>query len=464
MGISLRLLQALGWCWLIVGGFAAPLAAGAAAEGAGEVARGFALTAAAGVFLGGLSLTSTRGAQAPADTATALRLLLYGWLTTPVLAAPALIASTGGFASGLFESFSALTTTGASVVVPEDAPRSIVLWRGLLQWLGGLASLVLAVTVLATLDAKGPGLRRSTLLTVEGDDVFTNFGRAIRRIGSTYLGLTILGVGLLMATGAQPFSALTLAMSAISTGGMTPQSGPLGDWLPLAAILVTALICLSGAWSMALQYELVTRRRLMRSPGDLRAMMVLALAGGVAAAVFAGAGEFPMAALDAWFAVTTAGFSADGAAHLPAIILVTLALIGGSAVSTTGGVKIPRVLLLARRAREELILLSHPSAAVTTRFAGRPASDAALLSVAVYALAYPLAMGAGALLIGAAGADFSEAWLLSGAALANAGPLTGADYASLPDSVLYVLIPVMIVGRLEVVAFAAALFVIFTKD
>ena len=464
MGISLRLLQALGWCWLSIGAFAAPLAMIAAVEGAGEAARGFALSAAAGVFLGGLALMSTRGAQAPADIAAALRLLLYGWVSAPLLAAPPLIAATGGAGQGVFEAYSALTTTGASVIIPEQAPASVLLWRALLQWLGGFASLVLAVTVLAALDARGPGLRRSILLTVEADDVFTNFGRVIRRVGMLYAGLTATCACLLAIAGAQPFDGLCLALSAISTGGMTPQSGPVSQWLPAPAVIMLAVACLLGAWSLVVQYELVTRRRFMRSSGDLRAMFILSLAGAAAATIIAGPERFPAALLDAWFAVTTAGFDTDASIHLPAIALVTLALIGGSAVSTSGGVKISRVLLLAKRAREELVLLAHPSAALATRFAGRPASDAALLSVAVYALSYPLAMGAGALAIGVAGAPFGDAWLMSGAALANAGPLAGTDYGALPNSVLMALIPIMIAGRLEVVAAAAALFVVFSRD
>ena len=464
MAVSPRLISALGWCWASVGACAPPFAFAAAAAGEAEIARGFAVTAATGLFLGGLALSAARGSRRPAGTATSLRLLLYGWATTPLLAAPPLAAAAGGAGAGVFEAYSAMTTTGASVIDPDQAPLCVIYWRALLQWLGGLASVMLAVTIFASLDARGPGLQRSTLLTVEGDDLFTNFGRAFRRMGALYGALTAAGALLLLVFGARAMDAPPLAMSAIATGGMAPQSGPLADWLPPGAILVVALLCGLGAWNMALQFELATRRRLVRAPGDLRLMLILSAACALGAAATAGPGVIPAAALDAWFAVTTAGYETASGAPVPVVALVALALIGGSAVSTAGGLKAPRVLLLLRRAREELELLSHPSAAVQTRFAGRTVGEEALLSVAVYALAYPLALGLGGVAVGLAGAEFGQAWALAGAALANAGPVAGADYAALPEPVLYALIPAMIAGRLEVVALVSAVFVIISRD
>jgi trk system potassium uptake protein TrkH len=97
------------------------------------------------------------------------------------------VIANNSLAVGVFEAYSALTTTGAVALGPEDAPQSIILWRCLLAWMGGLASLVFAATVFAALDRRGVGLRRTTLLTVERADLFTNFGRAVRRLGAVYV-------------------------------------------------------------------------------------------------------------------------------------------------------------------------------------------------------------------------------------------------------------------------------------
>ncbi|MBL4544960.1 MAG: hypothetical protein JKP95_04270 [Oceanicaulis sp.] len=94
-----------------------------------------------------------------------MRLAFFGWVLVPLLAAPPLIAATGSMSSGIFEAYSALTTTGAIIKSPEEAGVSITLWRCVLAWLGGLGSLVSAATVFAALDRRGVGCR-TYLLTV----------------------------------------------------------------------------------------------------------------------------------------------------------------------------------------------------------------------------------------------------------------------------------------------------------
>lgn len=455
------MIRSLGWCWLVVGAAAAPFLALAVALGEADAARGLGLTSVVGVFLGAVIVAATRGVDTPASAPAALRLALLGWLTCPILAAPSLAPAAGDLTGGIFEAFSALTTTGATVVVPETAPRSLVLWRSVLQWLGGFASLVLAVTVFAALDRRGAGIRRSTLLTVEDNNLFTNFGRASRRLGGLYAVYTLAGAVLLMGAGASLFDALNLSMSGISTGGMTPRSEPLSQWLGWPGTLVLALICLVGAWNFALQYEAITRRRLSRSASDLKAMLAICLIAGVVTGVVAGGWAGPLATIEAVFAITTSGFQVgQGGVVLPPTALILLGLIGGAAVSTSGGIKMPRVILLTRRAAEELSLLAHPSAAAYTRFAGRKASDEALVSVWVYAMAFPCVLGLAGVALGATGLDFETAWKVAGASLANAGPLAGVDYSQIPWLAQMIACAVMVLGRLEVLAAAAAVFVL----
>ena len=464
MRLSPRLFRALGWCSAVIGASAAPFIAFAGLEGAEDAARGFFITAVLGLFVGGAVLAGTARLTRPAGAAAALRLAFYGWLLTPLLAAPPLVLQLESGAGGVFESYAALTTTGAVLNAPEESPRSIVLWRCYLAWLGGLASLVLAATVFAALDRRGVGLRRTSLLTVERSDLFTNFGRAFRRLGAVYGLVTALGMVALMAFGAAPFDALCLGFAAVSTSGLAPQSGPLFDWLSPAAVLVMALLCLAGAWNAAVLYEWLSRFRTQRGTGELRAMVAVAGAYGLAAAIFVAPQTLPAGVLDAVFAVTTAGYQSAASAPAPAAALLLLALVGGSTISTSGGVKMPRILLLMRRAGGELSVLSHPSAAVRTRFAGRPVSDTALAGVWVYALAFPVALGFGAVLIGLGGAEFGAAWRAAAASLSNAGPLAGAAFSELTGVSLAFSALLMVAGRLEVLAAAAALYVIFARD
>ncbi|MFP4518305.1 MAG: potassium transporter TrkG [Oceanicaulis sp.] len=464
MRLSPRLFRALGWCALVIGASAGPFVALAGLEGDEAAARGFFSTAVVGLFVGGLVLAGTARLTQPAGAAEALRLSFYAWVLTPLLAAPPLAAGAGGAIGGVFEAFSALTTTGAILAEPEQVSRSVVLWRCYLAWLGGLASLVLAATVFAALDRRGVGLRRTSLLTVERSDLFTNFGRGFRRLGAVYGLVTTLGAVLMMSAGAAPFDALCLALSGIATAGLSPQSGPLLDWAPPATVIALALVCLAGAWNFAVMYEWLSRYRIQRGTGELRAMAGVALGAGVAALLLAGPGAFPTGVLDGLFAISTAGFTASSGFAFPAVALFCLGLVGGATISTSGGVKMPRVLLLLRRAGGELSLLSHPSAAVRTRFGGRPVSDSALAGVWVYALAFPVALGVGAVMIALGGAEFGPAWRTAAASVTNMGPPAAADFAGLPPASLLASCVLMVAGRLEVMAAAAAVYVIFARD
>jgi trk system potassium uptake protein len=464
MGLSARMLRALGWCWLIVGVMAVPFVVIAAAEGAGAAARGFSVSALMGVFAGGVALAATRSATGKAGPPVALRMALYGWLSTPLFAAAPLVAAADGLMPGLFESYSALTTTGATVLDPDTQPRAILLWRASLQWIGGFATLVLAATVFAALEAKDANLRRSTLLTVTPDNLFLNFGPAARRLGGVYGLVTAVAILLLSLTSLDAFDAICLAFSAISTGGMTPTSAPLGSWVPVPAQIILVVTCLMGAWNIALQYELLSRGRAVRLTGDLRAMVSTCAAIGLGAAVLFGPSAAYEATLDAVFALTTTGFGLSPAPVLPTVLLLSLAVIGGSALSTSGGMKITRVIVLLRRAAGELSVLAHPSAATYTRFAGRHIPDSALFSVWVVALVFPAAIGAFTIFLGLVGVDFHAAWQIAAAMLSNAGPVAAVDYASLPAAGHGIAILAMITGRLEILAAAAAVFVILVRE
>lgn len=458
--------RALGWCSGIIGLSALGFMALAYAEGVEALAARFALSGIIGLVLGGITLGLTQQYKAPAGPAAALRLALLSWVLMPLLASPVFVFQNASLLGGIFEAYSAMTTTGAVLSAPESLPQSLLLWRCYLAWIGGLASLVLAATLFAALDRRGVGLRRTSLLTVERSDLFTNFGTALRRLGVIYLGLTVLGVVVLSMTGVEAFEALCLAMSAVATAGLSPHSGPLAQSWGAATISALALLCLLGAWNFAVMLDIAARQRLQRGTGELRAMIIVAIGVGLGVGIIA-AGSIPLGALsmlDSLFAITTAGYTTHGVFSPPPSLLLLLALVGGATISTSGGMKMPRVLVLLRRAGGEISLLSHPSAAVRTRYAGRNVKSEALTGVWVYTLVYPIALAVGTILIAFGGASFSDAWQVSAASLSNAGPLADVDYNQLPVGALIASMILMIAGRLEILAAAAAIFVIFADD
>ncbi len=464
MTLSPRMFRAMAWCAILVAGAALPFILMASLEGAREEARGFFFTFVSGGFVGGVILAATQGSTRPARASAALRLAFLGWLIIPVLAAAPLILANQSVILGVFEAYSAMTTTGAIALAPEDAPRSIVLWRSLIAWMGGLASLVFAATVFAALDRRGVGLRRTTLLTVERADLFTNFGRAVRRLGSIYTSITLIGAFALSVSGTPLFEALCLSLSAVATAGLAPFSGPVGAQLSSAGVLILVLLCVIGAWNFAVLYELATRRRYGRGTGELRAIVGVSIGVAVLAGILIGLPAILPTLFDALFAISTSGYQTSAMTYGGPVVWLMLAMIGGSTISTTGGIKMPRILLLMRRAGGELEVLSHPSAAIRTRFSGRAVSDQALAGVWVYALAFPVAMGLGAIAIGLGGADFEAAWRMAAASVTNAGPLAQVDWAAQSPASLVVSCGLMVLGRLEILAAAAAIYVIFARD
>lgn len=462
---SPRTIRALGWSWLLIGLCAVPFTLYAAAMDEAAAARGLGTSALIGLFLGGGALAATRGLDRKVRAPAALRLLVVGWITGPLIAAPSFGAVSDGWIEAVFEAVSALTTTGATLTEPDTMPRSLVVWRAMLQWLGGLATLVLAVTVLAGLDDRRAGFRRSSLLTIDSGDLFSNLGRAAIRLGGVYAGLTAAGFLALVLAGVSAFEAISLALSGISTGGYVPRGGELTEWLPVPAIAVLALLCLVGAGNMAVLYEHLSRGRVTRRFGDMRAMLAVALACGVLMGLTGGAAAGLAGLLDGLFAVTTAGYRISAPeGGLPVVVLITLALAGGAAVSTSGGIKMARLRLLIRRAGRDILLLVQPSAAGGSRFAGRTVNEAALVSVWAYALAYPVVMAFGALALGAFTPDMGTAWSIAGATLANAGPVAGSAYGDTGAGGLIIASILMILGRIEILPLAAVIFLLFSGD
>ncbi|WP_417481791.1 potassium transporter TrkG [Maricaulis sp.] len=461
------LLRPLAALWVALGLVAALV--GLAAFGLGErhLAPLFGVTMAVGLAPGSLILAATRSMPVGASALDALVLGLLAWITIPLLAAvPFYLSGYFDAVDSLFEAYSAVTTTGAILLPPEDLPRSLVLWRAVLSWLGGYATVLLAIAVFAALDRDIPAIRRSTLLTVQADDVLSHLRLAATRIFLVYAVLTSIIWAALILTGNTPYEAITLAFGSISTGGYAPFSGGLEQHLSAASIMLIMLGCLIGAVNFSLYWDAL-RDRTAWLDIDLAglAIMVSVLA---AFFIIASPGQLFQDIARAVFVVTTAGY-AYGTAQMPVLVAaIFMALIGGAAGSTTGGIKISRIMLLWRRMGVELATLADPSLVQPMSFRDRPAPDRALIAIWSYVLAFLFALGIGTMLLTLAGLDFEHGFIAMAAALANIGPLyqeaaVGWDWEAMSDAAKLVLIPAMILGRLEVLAALAAVWALFIR-
>lgn len=426
-----------------------------------------ALTLMVGV-LGVVFIFTTYNTPARETNSDALLFLLLFWIIIPVVAAlPFLFLNASpDWISAYFESVSAFTTTGASALNPDDLPKALLLWRSLIQWFGGVCVATFAVVILASLNLSGTGIHRSMLFTLKTGELFSRLVGIGRVIAGIYVFLAAVCFIGLVVTGTDVFSAVCLSLSGVSTGGLTPRSGPLAGYIGPISAAILAVFCLLGAMNVAVIWDLLRLRKWRNFKSLLRnvehrclyaTIAILALVG-----IFTvGLDQVYPLFVESIFFVSTAGFDYNviGIEMVPAVTLIAIALIGGSALATAGGVKMIRVFLLLKHLGTDLGRLSHPSRIIPVTFKARVIPDRAFLSIWMYFFGYTLFFGLGVLAMGATGLVFEDAVATSAASLSNMGPLlpatlpeSGLTYADFTSVQKLLSAMFMLVGRVEVLA------------
>jgi len=429
------------------------------------------LMAALGVTVGviGLLLVMlSSGFDARESKSEALVFLILFWIIVPViLCFPFFfVGASSSFLGAYFEGVSAFTTTGASRLVPEELPKVLHFWRSLVQWVGGVSVATFAIVILAAVNQTGTGVHKSILFTMRKGELFSRLVGIGRLVAGIYMFLAVVGFILMTLGGTDAFDAICLAMSGISTGGLTPRAGPLQIYVPPFAATILAILCILGALNIAVVWDYLRLRkardvmRLILSV-EHRALFVI-LAGLTLIGIwFSGLSSFGDLILDSAFFVSTAGFQYQVISLdlIPPVILISLALTGGSALSTAGGVKLIRILLLFRHLGTELSRLSHPSRVIPVKFRNQIIPDSAFLSIWMYFFAYTLAFGVGIAAFGVVGLPLDDAIASAAASLSNVGPLldltlpdSGLTYSQFTDGQMAVGIVLMLLGRIEVLA------------
>ncbi|PHR93337.1 MAG: hypothetical protein COA69_05205 [Robiginitomaculum sp.] len=415
---------------------------------------------------GAIVYFTAQNAPVQESSRDALIFLFLFWLMIPVVTSIPylLLDSVPDFGVAYFESVSAITTTGASTLIPENMPNSLLLWRSLLQWSGGFMVATFAVVILAALNLSGTGVHRSILFTLQKGELLSRLLHIGRVIALVYFIISTVCFLLLIVFGTPAFEALCLSLSAVSTGGLTPRSGALHSYVSNIGGVVLAVTCLLGAANVSILWDILRRRNLasigeaflsVEHRGTFGLIAVLIVIG----FFHTGYMHLHTLVIESAFMASTAGFDYHviGIDILPPSLLIAVVLIGGSALSTAGGVKIIRMLLLMRHLRTDLDRMSHPSRVMPVRFQGQTIEDKAFLSIWMYFFGYTLVFALGIIALGAAGLEFTYAVSACAAALSNTGPLLAAtypelSYADMNPLALAILTTIMLLGRIEVLA------------
>ncbi|OAN48195.1 potassium transporter TrkH [Paramagnetospirillum marisnigri] len=430
--------------------------------------RVFAVSSGLTLFAGLLLVLGTHTGSHRRSLRQTFLATVFGWTVPGLFAALPFIYGPlqMDFTDAVFEAVSGLTSTGATVIHGLDAlPRGLLLWRVLLNWLGGLGVIAMAVAVLPDLAIGGMQMFR---LEVPGpaERATSRTRRIALVIVAVYAGLTGLLALALWVAGMTGFEALANAMSTLSTGGFSTSDASIGHFDNRAVELVVMVGMVLGGLPFLLFFQMSQGNpRAWTKDGQLRWYFGLMALGclGVSAWLTASKGLAP------WDALRSGSFTAISVmtgtglftleygnwGGLPAAILLFLAFVGGCAGSTSGGVKVFRFQFLFADALVQLRRLLRPHAVLIPSFNRRPIPEDVLASVMGFLFVYALAFAMLSMALAFLGLDFTTAISGAASALANLGPGLGGEigpgstYAALPDTAKWLLALGMVFGRLE---------------
>lgn len=432
----------------------------------------FAVSAFGSLFLGvSLALMAGTGDNRTGPREAFLLTVLV-WIVLPFAAAVPFVFAGHSWTDALFESMSGLTTTGSTVFTGLDAmPRGILLWRGILQWIGGIGIIVTAIAILPSLRVGG-----MQLFEIESSDMSGKFLPRVTeiaaQIGLIYLALSIACALLYSVNGMNAFDAIVHSMTTVSAGGYSTHDASLGHFgngvisvailfMILAGLPFTSFVRLVRGDPAGFVKDNQPRVYLSLMVGAT-AIILLYNAVGAGTAVFGDAGEalrttaFGVVSIISGTGYSNTDFSAWGPG-VNAVLLVCM-FFGGCSGSASCGIKTFRLEITARAVMAHAKRMTSPNRLAPVRYNGKVVDEDTIQSVLVFLFLYVATFLIAAALLGLTGLDPMTA--MSGAAttLGNVGwglgPTIGpvGTFAPIPDAAKWICTVAMLLGRLEFIA------------
>lgn len=369
--------------------------------------------------------------------------------------------------AAIFESISGLTTTGATVITGlDDLPQSVLFYRQLLQWLGGIGIIVLAVAVLPMLGIGGMQLYRAESAGPSKDRKLTpRITSTAKALFGIYLLLTIACAASYFAAGMSTFDAICHAFSTVAIGGFSTHDASLGHYEQNRVLLVSSVFMLLSAINFGLHFIALQRRNVRVYAQDSETAFFITVIASATLVVCClllttetlGLEDSVIHGLFQTISIaTTTGFTTQDFSVWPLflpILLLILSFMGGCVGSTGGGMKAMRILLIFRQGVRELRQLLHPNAVIPLKLDARRVQTEVISAVwsffAVYMFCFVLIW----LALLATNLDFISAFSAVVATMNNLGPGLGevaSDYGVVSEAGKLVLCLAMLMGRLEV--------------
>jgi len=381
------------------------------------------------------------------------------------------------FTDAFFESMSGITTTGSTILVGLDSmPRSLLLWRGSLQWIGGIGIVMLGIAILPFLRVGGMKLFSSESSDWSGKSL-PRAQTLIQNIGIVYIGITLLSCISYDLAGMGLFDAIVHAMTTVSTGGFSNYDASIGHFRDNPAVLwVGSLFMILGSLPFGLYVaamrgkhaDLWSDSQVRGFLGFVVVIVLLLSAERVLHSDVSFLQSLTQATFNVISIITTTGYVSEDYTlwgSYAVVVFFYLMFVGGCSGSTAGGIKVFRFQIAVALLRNQLHLMRHPYAIYMTKYNGREVSDDIVRSIIAFSFYFAFTIAVLAFCLSLTGLNFLTSLSASVTAVTNVGPGLGnvigpsGNFSSLSDVAKWLLSAGMLLGRLEILT----ILILFTR-
>jgi trk system potassium uptake protein TrkH len=381
------------------------------------------------------------------------------------------------FGDAFFESMSGFTTTGATILPDvESMPNGILFWRSLTQWLGGAGIILISLSLIPVFKSLNIQVSAADFSGQQADKIHPRIKDAAKRLISIYFLLTCLETVLLIIGGMPYFDAICYSFSTLSTGGFSTHNNGIATFSsPYIMIIIIIFMFIAGTNMTLVYFGLKGNFKKVFGNNEFifYSIICLIFIALVTVVLYINSGlVFGKALIEGAFHVvsliTTTGFYTQSHTSWGPIILIIFFILmftGGTAGSTSGGIKMGRLLLVTKNSRQELKRLIHPNAFMPVRLDRRVISQGTIYNLLVFIILYFFIMSLGAFIISCLGYDIITSFSTSASMLGNIGPGFGTsgpftNYSAIPMAGKWFLSVLMLLGRLELLT----VLVLFSKS
>ena len=417
-------------------------------------------------LIGIIGLAATRNINNELSQKDGFVIIVMFWVVLSIAGSIPFYLSGMSIIDSFFESMSGITTTGATVISNIDTlPESVLFYRQMLQWMGGMGLIVLAIAVMPLLGIGGGQIYKTEIPGAMGEQRLTpRIKETAQALWSIYLGLTILCALLYYLGGMSAFDAISHAMSTVAIGGFSTHNESIGYFNSSTIEIICIVFMLLSAFSFTLHYFAIYKRKPLKYFYDPEfrfffSILLLVLAVSLFINSFTdyeNSPNFKEIIFHSVSMITTTGFSISDTSDWPlsvSFLLLVGAFVGACSGSVGGGVKSWRVMIMLNHAYSNIMKMIHPNSVISLKIGSRSVDDEVATSVwgffSIYVISFMILL----LAVLTSGLDLESAFSAVGACLNNLGPGLGAvseNYSNISSFTKSILAFAMLLGRLEI--------------